>query len=77
MCFFQGFRASRGHLRLERFVFQGFSSSRRGFGLEIGHRRRLVYCQEAKVELVTLDAGHNVHVDDLPGLLAALEPSFT
>lgn len=24
--------------------------------------------QEAKVELVTLEAGHNVHVDDLPGL---------
>ncbi|CAJ1388024.1 unnamed protein product [Effrenium voratum] len=32
--------------------------------------------QRAEVTQVTLDAGHNVHVDDLPGLLKALEQTF-
>lgn len=26
--------------------------------------------------VVELDAGHNVHVDDLPGVLAAIDDSF-
>jgi len=38
---------------------------------------RLNNCGE-RVRVVTLEgAGHNVHVDDLPGLLEALRPTFT
>ncbi|CAL1165243.1 unnamed protein product [Cladocopium goreaui] len=34
--------------------------------------------EEGHVEMVTLkSAGHNVHVDDLPGLLKAIQPSFS
>ncbi|CAE7032954.1 ABHD11 [Symbiodinium natans] len=37
---------------------------------------RLKQCHEG-VQVVTLEnAGHNVHVDDLPGLLSAITPSF-
>jgi len=40
------------------------------------HVRRLLSLGR-HVQMVTLDgAGHNVHVDDLPGLLAAIQPSF-
>ncbi|CAK9110039.1 Hypothetical protein SCF082_LOCUS51115 [Durusdinium trenchii] len=32
--------------------------------------------EEGHIQVVTLKAGHNVHVDDLPGLLKAIQPSF-
>lgn len=39
---------------------------------------RLTRSQDQGVRMVVLEsAGHNVHVDDLPGLLETLKPSFT